>query len=261
MSTSGAPGTSGCMTWKVGPLAEASGLTVRTLHHWDTIGLLSPSQRTAGGHREYTEDDAARLYQVLALRSLGLGLESIALCLDAGVDPVQLIGDHLTGVEAELAELGALRERLLRLRGELSTGALMDTLEAMGAAGPERDRVLRRHLDEEQLAAMAAQGARLGPGARYLLEVEWPELYRRAEALRVGGAAPGDARVLKIVARMDELGALFSGGDSTASGGVRAAWRDDPAAMSGDAGAPAQEWRELADFLDEARKRHGGTAS
>ncbi|MFF3336918.1 MerR family transcriptional regulator [Streptomyces sp. NPDC002888] len=57
-------------TWKVGRLAEASGLTVRTLHHWDTIGLLSPSQRTTGGHREYTEDDLVRLYQVLALRSL-----------------------------------------------------------------------------------------------------------------------------------------------------------------------------------------------
>ncbi|MFI1736869.1 MerR family transcriptional regulator [Streptomyces sioyaensis] len=58
-------------TWKVGRLAEASGLTVRTLHHWDTIGLLSPSQRTTGGHREYTEEDLVRLYQVLALRSLG----------------------------------------------------------------------------------------------------------------------------------------------------------------------------------------------
>ncbi|WSZ85208.1 MerR family DNA-binding transcriptional regulator [Streptomyces sp. NBC_00859] len=38
-------------TWKAGPLAEAGGLTVRSLHHWDTIGLLSPSRRTAGGHR------------------------------------------------------------------------------------------------------------------------------------------------------------------------------------------------------------------
>ncbi|WP_107446762.1 MULTISPECIES: MerR family transcriptional regulator [unclassified Streptomyces] len=78
-------------TWKVGALAEASGLTVRTLHHWDTIGLLCPSQRTAGGHREYTEDDAVRLYQVLALRNLGLGLESIGVCLDSGVDPARVV--------------------------------------------------------------------------------------------------------------------------------------------------------------------------
>lgn len=90
-------------TWKVGRLAEASGLTVRILHHWDTIGLLSPSQRTTGGHREYTEEDLVRLYQVLALRSLGLTLDTIAVCLDAGVDPARLVRDHLAGVEKFLA--------------------------------------------------------------------------------------------------------------------------------------------------------------
>lgn len=244
------------MTWKVGPLAEASGLTVRTLHHWDTIGLLSPSRRTSGGHREYTGEDAARLYQVLALRSLGLGLETIAVCLDTGVDPDRLLRDHLADVEASLAALGTLRERLLKLRDGLTTGALMDALEAMGAAGTERERVLRRHLDEDQLGVLAARGAELGPGVRYLLEIEWPELYRRAEVLRAEGAEPGDPRVRKIVARMDELGALFGGGAT--SGGVRAAWREDPAAMSGDADAPADEWRALADFLDRARAALGG---
>ena len=59
--------------WKVGALAEASGLTVRTLHHWDQIGLLSPSRRTASGHREYGEPDVVRLYQVLVLRLPGPG--------------------------------------------------------------------------------------------------------------------------------------------------------------------------------------------
>ena len=65
-------------TWKVGRLAEASGLTVRTLHHWDDIGLLRPSVRTPAGHREYTEDDLGRLYLVLALRRLGLESQALA---------------------------------------------------------------------------------------------------------------------------------------------------------------------------------------
>jgi DNA-binding transcriptional MerR regulator len=81
-------------TMKVGAVAEAAGLTVRTLHHWDSIGLLSPSERSPAGHREYTEGDLVRLYQVLALRSLGLGLDSIAVCLDAGVDPARLVRDR-----------------------------------------------------------------------------------------------------------------------------------------------------------------------
>src|SRR4029450_34414 len=71
-------------TMKVGEVAAAAGLTVRTLHHWDSIGLLSPSERSPAGHRGYTEADLVRLGQVLGLRRPGLGLESIGVCLGAG---------------------------------------------------------------------------------------------------------------------------------------------------------------------------------
>jgi DNA-binding transcriptional MerR regulator len=246
-------------TWKVGRLAEASGLTVRTLHHWDTIGLLSPSQRTTGGHREYTEEDLVRLYQVLALRSLGLALDTVALCLDAGVDPARLVRDHLAGVEASIAALGVLRERLVRLGDELSAdqaptvSALLGALRAIGGTGPEGEHALGRHLDADQIQVMRTRAAALGPAMHYLLEVEWPELYRRAERLRAAGTPPAEQKVRRLVARMDELSALFTGGDAGISAGVRAAWHDDPAAMSGDSGAPADDWRKLADYLDRAR--------
>lgn len=246
-------------TWKVGRLAEASGLTVRTLHHWDAIGLLSPSQRTTGGHREYSEDDLARLYQVLALRSLGLALDTIAVCLDAGVDPARLVRDHLAGVEASMAALEVLRERLVRLGEELSTDqapastTLLDALQAIGGTGPESEHTLGRHLDADQVQVLRVRASALGPAMHYLLDIEWPELYRRAERLRGAGIPATDQQVRRLVARMDELSALFTGGDAGISAGVRAAWHDDPAAMSGDAGAPADDWRELAEYLERAR--------
>ena len=62
-------------TMKVGAVAEAAGLTVRTLHHWDSTGLLSPSERSPAGHREYPEADLVRLYQVLAWAALAHYLE------------------------------------------------------------------------------------------------------------------------------------------------------------------------------------------
>ncbi|GAA1229811.1 hypothetical protein GCM10009665_20310 [Kitasatospora nipponensis] len=246
-------------SWKVGPLAEASGLTVRTLHHWDTIGLLTPSGRTAGGHRSYSEQDVARLYQILALRNLGLGLETIATCLDSGVDPARLVQDQLAGVEAAIAGLDRLRERLHRLNAELScgrvpsTGDLFAALAALGAVDPQRETVLSRHLDGDQLQVLQQRAAALGPAVHYLLEVEWPELYRRAERLRVAGTPPTDPQVRKLVARMDELGVLFSGGDSGISAGVRAAWHEDPAALAGDPEVPADAWRDLGTYLDHAR--------
>lgn len=246
-------------TWKVGPLAEASGLTVRTLHHWDELGLLCPSRRTASGHRAYTEPDVVRLYQILALRRLGLGLETIATCLDAGVDPRRLVREHLAATEASLAALRDLRERLGHLDTELAaerepgTADLLRLVRAVGATGPAADEALRRHLDEDQLHALADHAAALGPAAHYLLEVEWPQLYRRAEALRTAGADPADPRVRRIAARLDELSRLFSGGDTALSAAVRTAWREEPAALSGDPDAPADAWADLRAFLDRAR--------
>ncbi|WSX64875.1 MerR family transcriptional regulator [Streptomyces sp. NBC_00986] len=255
-------------TWKVGALAEASGLTVRTLHHWDRIGLLSPSRRTAAGHREYTEQDVVRLYQVLALRRLGLGLETIATCLDVGVDPVRLVSEHLAAVEESIASLDALRHRLAYIQGELAAdparapeiSALIGTLRTTGGAGAESEQALRRHLDDDQMQTLRDRAAVLGPAAHYLLEVEWPELYRRAEALRTAGVEPAEPRVRKLVARMDELSSLFTGGDSGVSAAVRSAWQQEPAAMSGDPTVPADAWHALTAYLDRARAHTHSTA-
>ncbi|MER7164451.1 MerR family transcriptional regulator [Micromonospora sp. NPDC000207] len=76
--------------WRIGELCRRTGLTVRTLHHWDHVGLLRPSTRTSAGHRRYDERDVDRLYRIVALRELGLSLETIAALLDGdpeGTDP------------------------------------------------------------------------------------------------------------------------------------------------------------------------------
>ena len=65
------------MSYSVGEVARLTGVTVRTLHHYDEIGLLSPSGRTAAGYRRYAESDLARLQQILTYRELGFPLEEI----------------------------------------------------------------------------------------------------------------------------------------------------------------------------------------
>jgi DNA-binding transcriptional MerR regulator len=66
----------------VGRVAELAGVSVRTLHHYDEIGLVKPSTRTTGGHRAYSAADVERLRQVLAYRRLGFGLREIADLVD-----------------------------------------------------------------------------------------------------------------------------------------------------------------------------------
>jgi DNA-binding transcriptional MerR regulator len=68
----------GEQTYTVGQVAGLAGVTVRTLHHYDEIGLLPPSGRAANGYRTYTPVDLARLQRVLSWRELGFDLEQVA---------------------------------------------------------------------------------------------------------------------------------------------------------------------------------------
>ncbi|GII51867.1 HTH-type transcriptional activator TipA [Planotetraspora thailandica] len=77
------------MSYSVGQVAAFAGVTVRTLHHYDEIGLLSPSERTSAGYRRYTEPDLDRLQRVLFYRELGFPLEEIAAIVDEpGLNPM-----------------------------------------------------------------------------------------------------------------------------------------------------------------------------
>src|SRR3954451_15158420 len=89
----------------VGEVAALAGVTVRALHHYDRIGLLSPSGRTAAGYRSYSHPDLDRLHQVLLYRELGFPLEEIVTLLD---DPSADPAEHLR------RQHRLLRERLER---------------------------------------------------------------------------------------------------------------------------------------------------
>ncbi|HWB66053.1 MAG TPA: MerR family transcriptional regulator [Mycobacteriales bacterium] len=105
--------------YTVGRVAQLAGVSVRTLHHYDEIGLVSPSGRTAAGYRVYAADDISRLHQVLTYRRLGFGLEQIAALID---DP---------DVDA-VAHLRRQRALLLKQRGDIDAmvAAIDKQLEA-----------------------------------------------------------------------------------------------------------------------------------
>jgi MerR family transcriptional regulator, thiopeptide resistance regulator len=94
----------------VGEVAAMAGVTVRTLHHYDRIGLLSPSGRSASGYRLYAPADLDRLHQVLMYRELGFSLEDVAALLADDADPEahlrrqhQLLRDRLERTQQMVA--------------------------------------------------------------------------------------------------------------------------------------------------------------
>jgi MerR family copper efflux transcriptional regulator len=125
---------------KIGDAADRTGLSVRTLRHWDQVGLVVPHGRTDGGYRLYTNDDLQRLLVVRYMKPLDLGIDEMRALLD---DRDILHGDAATTDEQResaryrlepLLELAARRIRKLtdqltevcnfdaRLRVELETG-------------------------------------------------------------------------------------------------------------------------------------------
>ncbi|MDO5093240.1 MAG: MerR family transcriptional regulator [Propionibacteriaceae bacterium] len=75
----------------VGAVAQLVGVTVRTLHHWDEIGLVQPSARAWSGYRLYDAADIARIHRVLVYREIGMPLAQIAEVLDQGTDTAHLL--------------------------------------------------------------------------------------------------------------------------------------------------------------------------
>lgn len=137
-------------TWKAGELARRTGLTVRTLHHYHETGLLSPSGRTASGHRLYSEGDVARLQQILSLRALGLSLAEIrGVLAGPGFSPLTVVETHLSRLREQIGLQQRLCARLeavaagLRSAGSVSAEDLIRTIEVMT--------MFEKHYNPEQL--------------------------------------------------------------------------------------------------------------
>src|SRR5437588_7172410 len=95
--------------WQVGELARQTGLSVRTLHYYEEVGVLAPSGRTEAGYRLYSEADVARLQQIRSLRQLGFSLEEVRDCLGRpDFAPQRVLQLHL----ARLREQVELQQRL-----------------------------------------------------------------------------------------------------------------------------------------------------
>ena len=117
--------------WRVGQLADLTGVTVRTLRHYDQTGLLRPAGQTAGGHRLYDRDNVLRLYRILALRRLRFSLAEIRSLLDDPQwDLASMVARHAEETDRGIAAAARLSAHLRAIAGEIggSGDASPDTL-------------------------------------------------------------------------------------------------------------------------------------
>lgn len=122
--------------YSVGELAQHSGVTVRTLHHYDALGLLVPSARTDAGYRVYAQADVQRLADILTYRACGIPLGRISALLDAdGAGRAALLRQALELLEERTQALVHQREVLLRELEAEEMGMARDPHEKFGVLG------------------------------------------------------------------------------------------------------------------------------
>src|SRR6266568_3112292 len=165
--------------WKVGQLAKRTGISVRTLHHYDRIGLLSPLHRTESRHRLYDRDDVVRLQQIVMLRQLGFALAEIGAAL-ADASLPRLIELHLARLREQIERQQRLCARLeqmsVRLHAdeEVSAEEFLKTIEEMT--------MFEKYMTEEQLEAIRKRGESAGPQRMQQVQEEWPRLIGEVRA-------------------------------------------------------------------------------
>ena len=163
----------------VGQVAELTGVTVRTLHHYDEIGLLSPRERSEAGYRLYAYEDLARLQEILVWRALGFSLAEIQAILDdPGYDRLTALRKQRALIDQEAERLGALRAALEAALAAEANGTKMEVAAMFDGFDPGEHEVQvrerRGHTEayRESTRRVAAYG-----------EPEWREIRAEAEGI------------------------------------------------------------------------------
>jgi len=231
---------------RVGELARRTGLTVRALHHYDEIGLLSPATRTEAGHRLYGPCEIERLQQIVSMRQLGFPLDEIRALLAGPDTPVLwVIEMQIARIREQIrlqqqlqSQLELIAERLRR-NGVAPVEELLRTMEMMNMAN--------QYYSEEQLEWLRKRREEVGEERIREVEAEWPRLMAEVKAEMEAGTDPADPKVQALMERWSGLVAEFTGGNPGIQKSLNSFYENEDAMPTGE-----QIDRELFAYVGKA---------
>ena len=175
----------------VGQVAETFGVTVRTLHHYDEIGLVVPGERTRAGYRLYTGDDLARLSTVVTYRRLGLSLDEVQALLDGDGTPADHLRRQRAAVSTRIDELHDLVDAIDRaLEREMNDQpATTEDLKELFGDGYSEEYQAEAEQRWGESDAWAQSQARTSGSSK----ADWAEVKAEADAVNAAFVAAMDA--------------------------------------------------------------------
>lgn len=192
------------VSYSVGQVAGFAGVTVRTLHHYDEIGLLSPSGRSHAGHRRYDDADLERLQQILFYRELGFPLDEVAALLDdPDADPQEhLRRQHqlLTARIADLEKMAAAVEHAMEARKMGINLTPEERFEVFGDHDPEQyaEEVEQRWGDTDAYRESQRRTARYTKADWQRMQEETADWSARYRELMAAGEPPEGERAMDL---------------------------------------------------------------
>jgi DNA-binding transcriptional MerR regulator len=241
--------------YKIGQLAAATGLTVRTLHHYDHIGLVQPSGRTHAGHRLYDENDVQRLYRVLALRQVGLSLDVIGEALDGGSSLEALFTRHRDYLDRQMVAIRTLRAQLTTVLTSLDSehgAGITDFLELIRKMITV-DETVKKYFSDTQLAELAERREELGEKAIANVETGWHELIPRVQQAVEAGMDPTSPEAQEMARQWMGLLEQFHGGDEGLRDSLYRMQAENADAIQQQHSGPSPEQLEFIKRANEAR--------
>jgi MerR family transcriptional regulator, thiopeptide resistance regulator len=216
---------------KVGEISKRTGLSVRTLHYYDEIGLLRPSKLTTSRHRVYGAAELARLQQIKSLRQLGFSLDEIRDCLGSPeLSPRRVLELHVKRIRAHIEEQQRLAALLETLAVSFDRGSMASIEDLIAAI--ESIANIEHSFTVDELRELKERGAALGPERIRAAEQEWPRLIANVGAEMARGTEPGSDRMRPLARRWRELVREFTGGNPAIERKVRAAYVAEPSRMA-----------------------------
>ena len=212
---------------RIGEIAKRAGLTVRTLHHWEAVGLLSPSQRTSAGHRLYRTAEIRRLQRIASLRALGMSLHQIRDLLTRRSPTLEeVLTNHRDQLREQRRKLEGLEQRLDSILSRLSDGTavtdeeLLETMEMMA--------MIEKHFSPEQLEELKKREEALGPEAIREAQEAWPRLIAAVKEEMKKGTDPASEVVQALAKEWTGLIQAFSGGDTGIEASLAGMYKAEP---------------------------------
>lgn len=190
--------------WKVGELAKRVGLTVRTLHHYDRIGLFSPSRITESGHRLYTIEDLRVLQQILTLKQLGFSLEEIKrLIADPDYNPMDVLHTQLSRIQQQIDALEGLKSQVRQIYDHLQLGTTA-TSEQFMMVMRLMNMIQSQHFNPEQVKRLRNRYLSMGSDTTIHSFATGQQLLDGFRAYLGQGKRPEDPDVLALAQRWRE---------------------------------------------------------